>query len=272
MSESMMMTPTIEALSAALAAAQGEIAHAAKSSVNPHFKSDYADLAAVWDACRAPLARHGLAVTQTTRLGAGAHVLVTTLLHSSGQWLASEMPILAAKNEPQSFGSALTYARRYALAAIVGVSQADDDGEGGQGRGFAGSQRDEAPRGVPVERSPASQTKPAQRAGDAAHAALVAEFKARCAAVKELADFGPLCFDIDAAKLPPAMRHDVHAEVAVYGLKFAADAKDLDWWIEKLRGWELPHDSEPHARAAEAFAAADSRVERDAMQQGQAAA
>ena len=121
-------------LAKALSAAQGEMGHAAKSRQNPHFRSSYADLASVLDACREPLAKHGLAVVQLA-LG---DVLVTRLLHTSGQWLSATTPIVAKERSPQAYGSAVTYARRYALSALVGVAQADDDGEAAEGR-HAGS-------------------------------------------------------------------------------------------------------------------------------------
>jgi hypothetical protein len=75
-----------------------------------------------------------LAVTQTSRYTTDGLMLVTTLLHSSGEWISGEMPVLTKDASPQAQGSGLTYARRYALAAIVGVYQTDDDAEAAQGR------------------------------------------------------------------------------------------------------------------------------------------
>jgi hypothetical protein len=116
------------ALAAALAKAQGEIVGASKDKTNPHFKSNYADLAAVWDACRGPLSKNGLAVLQPA-VADGARVTVTTILtHSSGEWVESELTMTAAQSNPQGLGSCITYARRYALAAMVGVAPEDDDG------------------------------------------------------------------------------------------------------------------------------------------------
>jgi hypothetical protein len=115
-------------LMTALAKAQGEIGHASRDSANPFFKSKYADLGSVWDACRAALSKNGLAVTQTLDLAGERQVLITTLGHSSGQWMKSlmAMPVLV---KPQEVGSCVTYYRRYALAAMVGVYQSDDDAE-----------------------------------------------------------------------------------------------------------------------------------------------
>jgi hypothetical protein len=136
-----MMSPSIDQLATALAKAQSEMENAKKDSVNPHFRAAYADLASIWDAARAVLGKHGLAVVQTIRAENGESVLTTRLMHASGQWIASELPILAAAKKPQEFGSALTYARRYALAAIVGVASDDDDGEAAAGRPFAAGQQ-----------------------------------------------------------------------------------------------------------------------------------
>lgn len=119
----------LDALGAALAKAQGEVEGARKDSKNPHFKSNYADLASVWAACREALTSNGLCVVQMPGPCAdGRMELTTTLLHSSGQFLSSTLSIPLAKADAQAYGSAVTYARRYALAAVVGVSPEDDDG------------------------------------------------------------------------------------------------------------------------------------------------
>jgi len=115
-------------LALALSQAQGEITGAQKNKKNPFFKSDYADLASCWDACRQPLAAHKLAVIQTTKQADNGVIVVTTLVHESGQWMAGELFLKPVKNDPQGLGSALTYGRRYALSAIVGLAQSDDDG------------------------------------------------------------------------------------------------------------------------------------------------
>lgn len=122
-------------LATALAKAQAQIGAARKSSVNPHLKNRYADLADVWDACREALSAHGLSVTQVPHADDGEAVyLYSTLMHSSGQWIRGRYPIRPLKNDPQSFGSALTYARRYSLSAMVGiVADDDDDGNGASG-------------------------------------------------------------------------------------------------------------------------------------------
>lgn len=129
-----MQSSTIGALAGALAKAQSKIKGAVKDSANPFFKSSYADLQSVWDACREPLTSNGLAVIQTTEETANGTVLVTTLAHSSGEWIQGRLPVIAMKNEPQAYGSAISYSRRYALASLVGVYQTDDDAEQAQAR------------------------------------------------------------------------------------------------------------------------------------------
>ena len=122
-------------LNEALAKAQAELSGAKKDSENPHFRSRYADLASVWEAWQKVGPKHGLSLTQTTRvLDGGLVLLVTTLRHTSGEMVAGEFPVNPTKPDMQGFGSAMTYARRYALAALVGVAPEDDDGEAAVGR------------------------------------------------------------------------------------------------------------------------------------------
>ncbi|MFP3859259.1 MAG: ERF family protein [Bacteroidales bacterium] len=124
----------INELVKALSKAQAQMKGAKQDSKNPHFKSDYADLTSVWTACKGALTDEGLAIMQTIEYVESKILLVTTLAHSSGQWIKSFMPVMAVKMDPQGIGSALTYARRYALAAMVGVCPEDDDGETAMGR------------------------------------------------------------------------------------------------------------------------------------------
>jgi hypothetical protein len=115
----------INELAKALAAAQGTIEAALKDKTNPHFRSHYADISSVWEACRGPLSKNGLSIIQAP----GNGILVTQLNHSSGQWIRTRTKLLIDKANMQGLGSALTYARRYALAAMVGVvADEDDDG------------------------------------------------------------------------------------------------------------------------------------------------
>lgn len=116
-------------LTAAIAKAQAVMKPAPFNKVNPHFKNKYADLSSVIETVVKPLTDQGIAVTQTTEIRDGGFILVTTL-HLGGQWIASEYP-LPNVSKPQELGSALTYAKRYSLAAIACVaSDEDDDAEG----------------------------------------------------------------------------------------------------------------------------------------------
>lgn len=117
-------------LAEALAKAQGELTHAAKDSRNPHYNSTYASLTAVLDASLKTLSNHGIACAQPLEFKDGIHFVVTTLIHTSGEVLKSYYPLLidpGSMHNPQKLGSAVTYARRYSLAAMVGIGQEDLD-------------------------------------------------------------------------------------------------------------------------------------------------
>lgn len=120
-------------LAGALAKAQGAMKPAAKSAENPFFKSSYADLPACWEAARVALSSNNLAVIQTTSMHGPQVLLVTLLAHSSGEWIRGELPVNPTKNDPQSMGSAMTYARRYSFCAITGVTAEDEDDDGNAG-------------------------------------------------------------------------------------------------------------------------------------------
>lgn len=124
-------------LYAALAKAQAEIGSAAKDSKNPHFNSKYADLASVWDAWQTVGPKNGLAVLQLVHdAGEGRQgiKLETILTHSGGGSIGSTAFFPSAKGDAQGYGSALTYARRYMLGALVGVCPDDDDGNAASGK------------------------------------------------------------------------------------------------------------------------------------------
>lgn len=122
---------TINELATALAKAQAEMTHAAKGVDNTFFKSKYADLPAIIDVARPHLAKNGLSVVQLPDVDeAGNITLMTQLMHASGQWMRSWYPVKPVKNDPQGFGSALTYARRYSYASITGVSAVGEDDDG----------------------------------------------------------------------------------------------------------------------------------------------
>lgn len=123
-----MKSEQINELATALVKAQSEIKSAHKDSNNPFFKSKYADLGSIWAACKEALNKNGLSVVQGPNIdGAGTVFLETMLLHTSGQYISSECPLINVKGEMQGLGSAISYARRYSLAAICGVVTDDDD-------------------------------------------------------------------------------------------------------------------------------------------------
>ena len=122
----MKTSDNIEHLSTALAAAQGALKNPPKNKVNPHFKSRYVDLSDGLDAIRECLSKNGLAFIQGTSISDSMIVLNTRITHKSGQWLESDYPV-GGLGRPQEMGSAMTYARRYALFSLVGVAGEDDD-------------------------------------------------------------------------------------------------------------------------------------------------
>ena len=148
----MKTSENISELAEALAKAQGVIEGAVRGNVNPAFRSRYADLGAVWDAIRAPLSSAGIAVVQA--LGASdGRITCTTRLLKGAQWIESELVLPVGKQDAQGYGSAATYARRYALMAMVGIAPIDDDGNAAVGSDAAHKKR--APghdEGPPVRR------------------------------------------------------------------------------------------------------------------------
>jgi len=150
----MSQSEVINELAAALSKAQGEMQAAIKDKINPFFKSSYADLGSVWDAARPVLSKYGLCVIQTTEIIADGSkiILVTTLAHTSGQWVKSYLPLNPSKNDSQGIGAAITYLRRYSLSAIVGVvCDEDDDGETVVGRGKQNAQPQKQDNQPPVQ-------------------------------------------------------------------------------------------------------------------------
>jgi hypothetical protein len=124
----MQTSESINELVKALAKTQGELDKASKNANNPFHKSKYAKLEDVWDACREPLSANGLCVIQAPSIGVGSEVVLTTrLAHTSGQWVETQLSIKPQSNNAQGVGSAITYAKRYSLAAIVGIADGDDD-------------------------------------------------------------------------------------------------------------------------------------------------
>lgn len=124
----MIMSEQINELATAMAKAQAEVENASKNAANPHFKSKYADLAEVLNTVRPVFSKHGLAIIQSPGFADGLASITTTIAHSSGQYMTDTVHAPVGKMDAQGVGSALTYLRRYSLAAFAGVAQEDDDG------------------------------------------------------------------------------------------------------------------------------------------------
>ena len=127
----MNQSESITDLATALCLAQAEMGGAIKDSNNPFFKSSYADLTSVIKVIKEPFAKYGLSFVQLPVTSAGGNGIgvSTMLMHKSGQWLQSEYLLPMDKVTPQGAGSAITYARRYALQSLVGIPSVDDDSE-----------------------------------------------------------------------------------------------------------------------------------------------
>lgn len=164
---------SIKELATALAKAQGKIEPASKDRTNDHFRSAYTTLTSVYEACKGPLSENGLSIAQAI-IESDTHdnwSLETMLMHSSGEWISSITPLLVGKKDMQGLGSAITYAKRYALAAMVGVtSDEDDDGNAATGKAppNRGQERPQnppqqagRPAALPVSGQRNSATKPA---------------------------------------------------------------------------------------------------------------
>lgn len=126
----MKTSDSIAKIAPALLKSQQQVADATKNATNPHFKSKYAPLEEVIGVCKAALNANGISFMQGGEAGDGdALHLTTRLVHESGEWIESTLTMKPSKNDPQGIGSAITYARRYSLAAMCGVaSEEDDDG------------------------------------------------------------------------------------------------------------------------------------------------
>jgi hypothetical protein len=127
----MITSELVDKIFPALVKAQSVIKNAPKNSENPFFKSRYADLATIIDVAKEPTANNGLAVLQSPSTEDGKVKITTRIIHESGQWVEDSISFTLQKTDPQSVGSAITYGRRYSLAAMLGIAQEDDDGNAG---------------------------------------------------------------------------------------------------------------------------------------------
>jgi hypothetical protein len=132
----MKQSASISALAKALCAAQKKLKPALKDATNPFFKSKYANFESIWEAARDPLTANGLSVVQVLSTNeTGEPTLNTMLMHESGEWISGKTPLKPMKPDPQSFGSHLSYLKRYALAAMVGVVTSDEDDDANRASG-----------------------------------------------------------------------------------------------------------------------------------------
>lgn len=143
----MKTSESISKIAPALLAAQKSITFAAKDATNPHFRNKYADLPAVVDAIKPALNDAGISFLQAATPSDDDKLHLTTrLIHSSGEWIEDTLVMPLPKQDPQGYGSAMTYARRYALAAMTGLYQDDDDGNAASGH--ANTQKKAEPKGM----------------------------------------------------------------------------------------------------------------------------
>jgi len=123
----MKTSESLKEIFTALSKAQGEFKTAKKDANNPFFKSKYADFESVVEAVRPTLTKHGLSFVQVPMVDGDKLFLITRVCHSSGEWLEGAYPVNPTKNDPQGIGSSMTYSRRYALSAVLGIVSSDDD-------------------------------------------------------------------------------------------------------------------------------------------------
>lgn len=119
----------MKTINSALVKFHSQLKPIAKDSENPFFKSDYLSLSGILDAVRPILAVNGLAILQPMRVDAGVTILITRLIHESGESIESEM-ILPALSDAQKFGSLITYYKRYQIQALLGISTREEDDDG----------------------------------------------------------------------------------------------------------------------------------------------
>jgi hypothetical protein len=201
----MKTSESIEHIATAYALAQAELQNPPKNKVNPHFKSSYVDLADGLDTIRKVFAKHHLAFIQGTSVSDGIIVMNTRIMHKSGQWIESEYPV-SGFSKPQEMGSAMTYARRYSLFAMVGVAGEDDDD------GNAAQAATEASSPATVKKGPgrpAKQMEPGLSPDDSAKALKAFTFALEMAQSEaELVAWAADNKD-EIAKLLPSHRNDL---------------------------------------------------------------
>lgn len=178
---------SIVELAKALAAAQGELSNASKNAQNPHFRNNYADLGEILNVVRPVFARHGLGIMQMPDYESGVVTVETLVTHASGEYITSHIRLPVGKNDAQGVGSAITYGRRYSLAAVAGIGQEDDDGAAAA----KGRQQEVAAEKAEAERQQRVELERQQRLMDAVH-----EHQSTITAIKQgiaTGDYGSAC-------------------------------------------------------------------------------
>jgi hypothetical protein len=187
-------SPETNELTKALAAAQAEYPIVGYDSANPHFKSKFASYAQCCDSLRKPLTKHGLSLPDFRPGCVGSQwMVVGTLRHSSGQWISGVAPLLMGKNDMQSFGAAMTYAKRTLLMALTG--------------GFSGEPDDDGNSLAPAKAEPANHVKSLQYSQQAKKA--IAEATDKAAAQKHL---DTVKLRVKEKSIPPEVYRDCEAE------------------------------------------------------------
>lgn len=142
----------MKGIATALAKAQANMGKALKQANNPHFRSKYADLGNVMDACLPALNEAGIALIQPTGEDEHGRYVETILIHGeSGESLTCRVPLIVSKNDMQGYGSAVTYARRYGLMAMAGIAPEDDDGHAASKAPPKQEQRQQKPQETDAE-------------------------------------------------------------------------------------------------------------------------
>lgn len=168
----------MQKIAAALVKAQKAFGPALKSSLNPHFKNRYADLSACVEAVIDALNDNGIMLMQPCHESANGVIVETLFIHESGETMsAGKLHVPAAKQDPQGYGSALTYARRYSLMAACGIAPEDDDGNAASKPKAGGPEGNARPKEQPKDNSPrgrAARLIEGVNGGDAVNAAAAA--------------------------------------------------------------------------------------------------
>lgn len=187
----MNVTEERSALFKAIAAAQGEFTTVEKNAKNPHFNSKFAPLDSIIEMIRPILPKHGLSVVQFTDLpeSGGGVIIETVITHESGQFISGRLYMPTVKQDPQGYGSAITYGRRYALGAALGIVS-DEDVDGNQAETPARAARAQQQPAAPANLDP-KDAEHIDRIKKALHTLYAADKKAALDKVEELTSFVP---------------------------------------------------------------------------------